>query len=259
MPLEPLAVWPEDGALIPHGETAQIVFNIPIDADTLGAVVLKADGQIVPAHVARSPSGMAVTIAPQEPDADAVYTAMADTSLAAVDGRSIRTTIRVSFIMEPPEPVVAAAARNVATPDGSPSSDDAAAADAEIAGLGEITLELGQTLTVPAQILRCATDEDERLSQLEITFETTPGDWVEIAMSRDVDDVLTVQMALSNGAQFSNQGSGDDGWQFRLEGGQVSAQAHVEGPGRTGKVFYDRGVLLALELSLHFDPTLNGH
>ena len=227
VPLEPLAVWPEDGALIARGETAQIAFNVPINADTLDAVTLEAEDVLVPAHVALDPSGMIVTITPQEPDADTVYTAIADTSLAAVDGRSIRNVIRISFTAEPPEPVVAAAARDVATPEASLRS----AADAEIAGLGEITLELGQTLTVPAQILRCARDEDNRLSQLEITFETTPGDWVEMAMSREADDVLTVQMALSNGAQFSNQGSGDNDWHFRMEGEQVSAQAHVGGSG----------------------------
>jgi hypothetical protein len=52
-----------------------------------------------------------------------------------------------------------------------------------------------------------------------------------MAMSREADDVLTVQMALSNGAQFSNQGSGDNDWHFRMEGEQVSAQAHVGGSG----------------------------
>lgn len=231
VPLEPLAVWPEDGALIARGETAQIAFNVPIDIDTLDAVTLEAENVLVPAHVALDPSGMIVTITPQEPDADTVYTAIADTSLAAVDGRSIRNVIRISFTAEPPEPPMAATAGDVATLEGSPGSGDAAAADAEIAGVGEIILELGQTLTVPAQILRCAANEDERLSRLEITFETTPGDWVDITMSRDADDVLTVQMALSNGAQFSNQGSGDDGWHFRMEGEQVSAQAHVGGPG----------------------------
>ena len=228
VPLEPLAVWPEDGE---SGGSAGIAFNVPLDAETLAAITLEANGASVLAHVTLDPSGMIVTVAPQEPEADAVYTATADTSLAAVDGRSIRHAIRVSFTAEPPEPAVAAAAREIATLEGSPGSGDAAAADAEIAGVGEIVLELGQTLTVPAQIQRCATDEDERLSQLEITFETTPGDWVEITMSRGVDDVLTVQMALSNGARFTNQGSGDDDWHFRMEGEQVSAQAHVGGPG----------------------------
>ncbi|WFE77143.1 Ig-like domain-containing protein [Roseinatronobacter sp. S2] len=228
VPLEPLAVWPEDRE---SGGSAGIAFNVPIDAETLAAITLEANGASVPAHVTLDPSGMIVTVAPQEPEADAVFTAMADTSLAAVDGRSIRNAIRVSFTAEPLEPVVAAAAREIATPGSSPSSDDAAAADAEIAGIGEIRLELGQPLTVPAQILRCATDEDNRLSQLEITFETTPGDWVGITMSRDADDVLTVQMALSNGAQFNNQGGVNNGWHFRLEDEQVSVQARVGGPG----------------------------
>lgn len=228
VPLEPLAVWPEDGE---SGGAAVITFNVPIDAETLAAITLEASGASVPAHVTLDPSGMIVTVAPQEPEADTVYTALAATSLAAVDGRSVQNVIRISFTAEPREPAMAAAAHEVTILEDSSRSDNASAADAEIVGLGEIVLELGQTLTVPAQILRCATDEDERLSQLEITFETTPGDWVEIRMNRDADDVLAVQMALSNGAQFSNEGSVDDGWHFRLEGEQVSVQAHVGGPG----------------------------
>lgn len=145
-------------------------------------MTLEAKGAPVPAHVTLDPSGMILTIAPQIPEAEVTYTAVADTLLAALDGRSIRNAIRVS-------------------------------------------------LTVPAQILLCSTDDDERLSQLEITFETTPGDWVAMTMSREADDVPTVQMELSNGAQFSNNGSDDDGWHFRLEGGRVSAQAHVGRPG----------------------------
>lgn len=239
VPLEPLTVWPEDGALIARGETAQIAFNVPIDADTLGAVVLEADGQIVPAHVARSLSGMAVTIAPQEPQAEITYTAYVDTTLKAEDGRPLNTAIRIDFTAEPPDPIEVSTAweptRQALLADRQIDADAAEASGAvdaveqpALTGQGEITLELGEPISLPARILRCETVGAESVTQLEIDFETTPGDWVEIAMSRDQEEALIVEISPRGREIMAiSQGSADDGWYLRLVGEHVSARAHL--------------------------------
>lgn len=213
VPLEPLAFWPQD-AESQAVAAARIAFNTLIDGDTLNAVTLEANNTPVPAHVTLDPSGMIVTIVPQQPEADAdvIYTAVVDTSLTAEDGRSLLNEIRVNFTAEPSQSQVTAPAPNPA-----------------IDGVGEITLDLRQALTVPAQILRCATDTDGRLSQLEIDFETTPGDRVGIVMSRDGNGALTVEMVFGDDVRSTTRGSIGDGWHFAMKSGQVSAQAQVGG------------------------------
>tara|TARA_R110002051_G_scaffold318644_2_gene401274 strand:+ start:313 stop:3498 length:3186 start_codon:yes stop_codon:yes gene_type:complete len=225
VPLEPLATWPEDGTFPASG--AELFFNVPIEPGTLDAISLETGGMPVPAHVRLDPSGMVVTVTPREPEGGAVYTATANTSLAALDGRTLGAVVRANFTA-PSSQLLLGKAPDEAISRESTNADNAAGITApRAAGLGQVTLELREALTVPAQILRCSTDEDGRLSQLEFAFETTPGDRVEIAMSGDGSGALTVEMVLGNGAQVSNQGTGEDGWDFRLASENIAVRAHV--------------------------------
>lgn len=239
VPLQPLASWPEDGVVLAPGAAAGIAFNVPIDGKTLGAIELRADGVSVPALVSLDPSGMLVSIAPQEPEAGVTYTALADRSLRAKDGRQLDAGIENTFRFEPPASSTSA---SDAVPDASGQDDKSevavaaeAASEPATVGAGEIILELGEATTLPARILHCAIDANGDLSRLEIDFQTNPGDRVQIAMSRGGDEALSVEMAFGKDAVFSGQGSAADGWHFGLADGQVSANGHVGGAGeRTG-------------------------
>ncbi|MDF2094354.1 Ig-like domain-containing protein [Aquibaculum arenosum] len=227
VPLQPLASWPEAGAVLEAGAAAGLAFNVPIDAETLDAIELRADGVLVPARVSLDPSGMLVSIAPQAPEAGVTYTALADSGLRARDGRPLDAGIEIRFTVAPLPSDNLEPAPEAAEPPETASGP-------ETVGPGEITLNLGEPTTLRADILGCTSDEKGDLARLETRFQTNPGDHVQIAMQRVSEEALSVEMFFGQDRVFSGQGGAEDGWHLGLSGGQVAAKGKVGAGEETG-------------------------
>ncbi len=239
-PLMPLVPWPGDG------EGASLDFNVAIDADTLGAASLLADGVPVNAVVKLSSAGRVLTIAPRSPDATASYTAVVDTTLQAEDGRSLESPVTIDFqadLLEPqdharswdPATQAALAARAPADDPNeakAPPIDEKAQPPA-LFGEGQIKLEVGGGQMAPARILLCEQSNDGELLGLEMDFETTPGDWVKIAMAQSEDGQILATAELGNRAALKSEGQEGDDWQLYISKGIVTARGQINVVGQT--------------------------
>lgn len=232
VPLEPLAMRPLGDTVLTEGEAVEIAFNTRIDASSLDAVTIEADGVPVTARVTLAPSGMALSIAPETPESGVIYTAHIGTALRAEDGRSLDKAIRVEFRMEPLATVVESATWDAArlailAEDHGDSASADAVQDPLIVGDGEITLEMGELITRVARILHCEVDEVGQLSSLDLAFETMPGDRVDLAMYRPDGSTLATEATLSNGVTFKSRDDGTGNWRLNVEDGQLSVRGSI--------------------------------
>lgn len=240
VPLTPLVTWPSDVNDPEQDSSAGAAFNVAIDADSLDAVSLEADGVTIPARVSLNPAGTSVTITPREPEADRAYTAVIGTGLRAVDGRPLEQEIRLEFSVDvkeetessepwsPDRPALGSAS-GADSPRSVPNKSENQPRPNQVVAMGdgEITLEVGSNPTVPAKITRCEVDNSGNLRGVGVVFETNPRSRLEILMEKS-GDVITTSLSRSDGYDVSSRGGAADGWTMRLtEEGQLVASGEV--------------------------------
>ncbi|MDK3075263.1 hypothetical protein QO034_19435 [Sedimentitalea sp. JM2-8] len=245
VPLVPLSVWAEESG----GIGARIAFNVPLDQNTLGDIALETGGKAVPATVALNPSGTVLAIAPHDRGDGGDYTVTVPTTLRAEDGRSLGQEISFSFSVQAAPTTVSEAVRQSgrgaasdpasSLADGSESPEDSKSPpEPEPVGNGEITLVFGKTITVPARVLRCETEDDGDPSLLVLDFETDPGDRVETVLTRDGENAFAVEMTLSNGVILAGQATIEDRVPSRSETEVITARGHIgDAPSRSEFAF----------------------
>ncbi|QDY71149.1 hypothetical protein [Qingshengfaniella alkalisoli] len=231
VPLAPLAAWPEESEMLEVGDAAGFVFNVPLDAESLNAVTLLANGVTVPHRANLDPSGMVLHIAPELPEADVSYVASVDSRLRARDGRALTDDLSIRFFANAPASVSQTPAWN---PDREKMTDErphlpspneqaspnSLAGSAEV-GDGEITLELDEPATLPLRILHCEIEADE-IMRLIMDFET-PYAQIEIDMTKEKGDLFRARAA--HGPE--GEGGIPDGWYLSLNNGLVSASGRL--------------------------------
>jgi len=240
IPFTPLVTWPSGLDEPEQDAPAGAAFNVAIDAGSLDAVTLQADGATVPARISLTPSGTVLTITPRDRVSGRAYTAVVGTGLRAVDGRRLQQAIRLDFsddvsaevrspeMRTPERPALGAASGAESRRSGSDGEQQSPRGPEVVAtGAGEITLEVGSNPTVQAKITRCELDNDGALRGLGIVFETNPGSRLEIQMQQS-SGVITAELSRSDGYDVSNAGRPTEGWDMRLtEEGKLSARGTV--------------------------------
>ncbi|ABI76253.1 hypothetical protein HNE_2474 [Hyphomonas neptunium ATCC 15444] len=237
-PLQPLLALPAGGAGSAPVEAAELVFNVPLDPGSLTHVrLLDPSGRDVPAKTVLDPSGTVISVSPQEPHQANTYTAVFGTMLKAADGRLLASETRIPFkalslasataaspssrkVLPPPRP-----SRPVPAPDEVPSSP----APSGAAGRAQITLSLGQSVTLPAQILSC--ESNAGTGTVEIRFETEPGTPQKILMKRSVEGLISATLSRSTSAEIHSKGEDGADWFLTLKDGRVSAGGILSGEG----------------------------
>lgn len=247
-PLAPLATWPGKSEFPDTEDAAGAVFNTVIDASTLDAVTLLANGKAV-AHEARlDPSGMVLRVAPTAPSPETDYVAIIDSGLQAQDGRRLANELRLRFAVKtaaretqltawnPARHEVMAKTPRPDTTGHSPDQTDEAATPTDVpTGKGEITLQVGQAVTLPMQVLRCQTHDDGNI-RVDIRFDAPSGGALEMTLTRAADGHMTAR--ASHGPQ--GQGDDPDKWDMTMADGQVQAQGHL-GSGAQASGFSFKG------------------
>ena len=239
-PLTPLVTW-SDADEAGQGAPAGAAFNVEIDAGSLDAVTLEADGVPVPARVSLSPSGTILSIAPRDPEAGRAYTAIVGRGLRAADGRTLDEEIRLAFAIDAGEPVserpawdperrsmMGAGGSADTAPQGPDAEPEQTAPQSRSTAEGEITLGVRGSPTIPATIIRCDV-EDGVLLDMGVVFETNPGSRIEVSMRR-TGDAMTSEMYRSDGYRVGNRGGAAEGWDMSLTPeGALSARGKAGG------------------------------
>ena len=163
-----------------------------------------------------------------------------DTTLQAKDGRSLESPVRIDFqvdVQEPDDhtpswdPEAQAALAGKALPIG-PSQTETSPADVEapqptVFGEGHVELEVGGGQKVPARILRCERGAEGMLSGVEVDFETTPGDWVNITMNKLDEKRISAKAILGVQRMLEGRGRTDEGWRLSSAGETIYAQGQI--------------------------------
>lgn len=237
LPLKPLATLPAASGAEDEGMGAELLFNVELDAETLGGVrLLGPSGQEVPGHVRLDPSGMTVMISPAGHGSAGRYTAIVPTSLRALDGRTLDRELQLPFRMSTQAPALPEAASAIAKisrdrPERAPAPrrQDTPSAPARQpagpVGEGEITLELGQPLTLPARILSCNAGTDQ--SSVEIDFETDPGARQLLRVERSQSGEISLSLDQGKAREITSSGTGGADWALNIENGTVSGRVII--------------------------------
>lgn len=230
VPLAPLLALPTPGDDTGTVEAAELVFNVPLEPASIQAVrLLGPSGENVPARTTLDPSGMTLSVRPDEPSQTGRYIAVFGTALKAADGRLLASEQRVPFSLTSLAAATPAPAPSRTTlppprrPRSPPAPDEAASKPSPSgpAGRGEITLKLGQPVTLPAEVFACRTGEGAETA--EIGFETEPGIRQTIRMQRSASGLVSAVLSRDRAPEIRSEGQEGSDWGLMLGQGRVSA------------------------------------
>jgi len=246
VPFAPVAMWPtghpqRDAAAFAGYGSATVLLNAPIQVDTLDAVRLLSEGKVVAHEVMLDDTGAQLTVAPSDPDHEREYMLIVDPGLQSIYGDSLVAQIQIQFtgvdVQEDPSVLAWPARRHDKASKTTVDSTKSPASESYSgqSGQGDITLSLGQSVTLNIQVLDCLHNL-EMLESVRIEFQIPGADSIQIEMTREQGNLISAK------ASHGPRATGADGqdWALQWDGGQVFARGML-GDDRQATAFEFRG------------------